>query len=361
MSFGRAADGLDVNSQQELRNVQNLRAKKVFKFTEESKFKGQTLSYPYKRVYENSTDYVMFEFFNYNPPFSGSGNAKVDTPDGGSKVLNKAWTEYNESNSNLTSSGLPAILMYMPSQGIDATYKTDWGGKGFTNVGIDALKSVGATIGKGPGAGIQEVINRLTQATGRVPSFAANVIAEAINNLPGRIGGNVDINDVLGGIGGVVINPNAELMFTGFEMRSFGLEFKMTPYDEQEANIIKEIITTFKKAALPSIGKPPSSVLDPIFGGDGFDTKNPNANYIGVPNLVKVTFKRGSEDHPFLVKYKPCALTDIKVDYTPDGTYATYAGTGASDGSPVATVLTLGFKESKLVYSQDITSSGASY
>jgi hypothetical protein len=303
----------------------------------------------------------MFEFFNYSPPFAGGGGGKVDTPDGGSVVRNQAWTDYNASNSNLEPSGLPSIMMYMPSQGIDSTYKTDWGGKGFTNVGIDALKSAGATINKGVGGGVTEILNRLTQATGRVPSFVANQLAEAINNLPGRIGGNVDINDVLGGIGGVVINPNAELMFTGFEMRSFGLEFKMTPYDEKEAEVIKEIVTTFKKAGLPSIGKPPSSVLDSIFGGEGFESKTPNANYIGVPNLVQVTFRRGSEDHPFLVKYKPCALTDIKVDYTPDGTYATYAGVGSNMGSPVATTLTLGFKESKLVYSQDITSNGASY
>jgi hypothetical protein len=351
----------DVPSQDEIRRKQNNTFKLSFKAFEDSPFKGQRLSYPYKKVYESNTDYVMFEFFNYSPPFSGNGSGtNVQSPDGSSTVRNAAWTQYNASNSNLTPSGLPPVLMYMPSSGIDATYKTDWGGKGFTNVGLDALKSAGATINQGLGGGIAEIVRALQRTGGRVPSFAANQIAEAINNLPGRIGGNVDINDVLGGIGGVVINPNAELMFTGFEMRSFGLEFKMTPYNEQEAKVIKEIITTFKKAALPSIGKTPSSVLDKLFD-DGGGFGNTNTNYIGVPNLVQVTFRRGSQIHPFLVRYKPCALTDVKVDYTPDGAYATYAGTSGAQGSPVATTMTLGFKESKLVYSQDITSDGASY
>lgn len=330
-----------------------------FKAFGDSSFKGSRLSYPYNKVYEDNTDYVMFEFFNYSPPFSsGGGKLNNVAPDGTTKVTNKAWSDYNESNSDLTPSGLPTIVMYMPSQGIDTTYKTDWGGKGFTNVGLDALKIAGGAIQGGAGGAGAQILSRLQNATGRLPSFAANQIAELINNLPGRIGGNVDINDVLGGIGGVVINPNAELMFTGFEMRSFGLEFKMTPYDEQEARVIREIVTTFKKASLPSIGKNPSSVLDDIFGKE---YGNPNANYIGIPNLVKVSFRRGKGEHPFLVKYKPCALTDVKIDYTPDGAYATYAGTKENMGSPVATTITLGFKESKLVYSQDISSDGASY
>lgn len=355
---GDVGTGLDKRQNEELRKRQQEKVKLRFKAFQDSKFKGQRLSYPYKKVYESYTDYVMFEFFNYKPPFSASDRSKAIAPDGTPKVLNKAWTDYNASTSDLTPSGLPSIVMYMPSQGIDTTYKTDWGGKGFTNVGLDVLKTTGAALNGGAGQTVQQILSSLQRTTGRTSGFLANQIAELINNLPGRIGGNVDVNDILGGIGGVVINPNAELMFTGFEMRAFGLEFKMTPYDETEAEVIREIITTFKKASLPSIGKAPASSFDDIFGKE---YGNPNSNYIGVPNLVKVSFRRGNQDHPFLVKYKPCALTDVKVDYTPDGAYATYAGTGAAMGSPVATTLTLGFKESKLVYSQDISSDGASY
>jgi len=44
--------------------------------------------------------------------------------------------------------------------------------------------------------------------------------------------GDVTTNDVLQGSMGVVLNPNTELMFQGFKMRSFGLKYKMSARNE---------------------------------------------------------------------------------------------------------------------------------
>ena len=46
---------------------------------------------------------------------------------------------------------------------------------------------------------------------------------------------------------GIVINPNLELHFQGPKLRSFRYIFTFTPRDRDEANIIREIIKTFKK------------------------------------------------------------------------------------------------------------------
>ena len=58
---------------------------------------------------------------------------------------------------------------------------------------------------------------------------------------------------------------------------------------------------------------------------------------------------RGKKPNGHIPKWKPCALTRVSVNYTPDGTYATY-----SDGRPVAIELTLNFVETKLIFRQDI-------
>ena len=58
---------------------------------------------------------------------------------------------------------------------------------------------------------------------------------------------------------------------------------------------------------------------------------------------------KGDEPHPYLIQFKPCAISKVEVNYTPDGTFATY-----SDGSPVATELRLSFQETKLIFEDEV-------
>ena len=73
------------------------------------------------------------------------------------------------------------------------------------------------------------------------------------------------------------------------------------------------------------------------------------AGFIGVPDLCRVAFMHGGNEHEALPRFKMCAITQVDVNYTPDGTYATYY-----DGQPVAVQLTISFQETKLVFSEEI-------
>ena len=70
--------------------------------------------------------------------------------------------------------------------------------------------------------------------------------------------------------------------------------------------------------------------LEYIYNGDGSDTADGNT-------------------HPYLNKIKPCALTNVSVNYTPGNTYMTYA----DGGSMVQTTLTLSFSELEPIYDID--------
>ena len=72
-------------------------------------------------------------------------------------------------------------------------------------------------------------------------------------------------------------------------------------------------------------------------------------NFLRVPHLCKFTFMKGNKPHQWLAQYKPCAISNVVVNYTPDNTYATY-----SDGSPVATEIRLNFQETKLIFSDEV-------
>ena len=57
----------------------------------------------------------------------------------------------------------------------------------------------------------------------------------------------------------------------------------------------------------------------------------------------------GGSRNTYVPKYKMCAITDVNVNYTPDGNYAVFQG-----GAPVATELKISFMETKLVFAEDI-------
>ena len=57
---------------------------------------------------------------------------------------------------------------------------------------------------------------------------------------------------------------------------------------------------------------------------------------------------KGGKAHPFLNRFKSCALESINVNYTGSGTYATYP-----DGTPVHMKMDLTFKELNPIYAED--------
>jgi hypothetical protein len=320
--------------------------------------KTSRLAYP-KNIFDNYTDYVKFDFYNYKGPFSGDGGGGTVNTDGS---ITAQLATYNQSNGKQYDRypGAKTILMYMPED-ISTGYQTDWTGKGFSNVAMNALRTGGNALAGDGGATITSFVNSLTTAASALPTAAAQGIATGINALGA---GDVSTDDVLQGSLGVVLNPNTELMFQGFKLRSFGLKFKMSARSEAEAIEIGKIIGTFKKVSLPSFGPDPGgaadlgglgkAILDAITPGEGAQTSN--TNYIGVPGLCQVQFMKGPNLHEHLPQYKICAITDVSINYTPDGTYATY-----DDGRPVAVELSLQFSETKLVYSNEINIEGASY
>ena len=132
------------------------------------------------------------------------------------------------------------------------------------------------------------------------------------------------------GRSGIVINPNLELLFQGPKLRSFRYNFKFTPRDDGEAKIIRTIIKVFKKTMAVR--------------------QSPGSLFLGVPSVydIKYIYKSGN-DHPFLNKIKPCALTGFNVNYTPDGSYMTY-----QDGSMTSYAVDMQFDEIEPIYNEDI-------
>ena len=348
----------------------------------QSKGFSSSLRYP-TNLFEGSTDYVKFQFYKYKGPFgANSGDTGKQEEIGGKKVSND-FAKYSQAGAMYEPyQGAGNIMMYMPED-VNAEYGAQWNGKDFSNIGAEVLRGAGGALAGDVGNTANAIGQLIKNAAGALPTAGAEAIANGINATGV---GNVSTNDVLGSSLGVVLNPNTELLFSGFQMRSFSLKFRMAPRNKTEAENMRSIIGTFKKVALPTFGNPPGGMLDLVSHFRGGKKKDKvedepadaepaaekkenatqaqqdklsgsNANYIGVPGLCQVKFMHKASLHPYLPQYKICAITNVSVNYTPDGVYATYTEAGA----PVAVDLTIGFAETKLIYSNDINLSGATY
>lgn len=295
---------------------------------------GASLRYPLERPIDAKSDYVIFEFFNYNPPF-GKGPGEGSDGSQATATGTSSYTTYNASVDKLDRSGLSPILLYMPED-IQTQYSQKWGGAAFGSVAAGLMQAVGTDI---------NVQTGFDNIPGILKTTIFDKLREGINSVAGA---SISENQILGGVTGSILNPNTEMMYDGPELRTIDLTFKMVANSRKEAVEIKKICTTFKKAMLPQFGGNASS----FFGGDDGAGAG---NLIRVPNICKVTFMFGSEVHPYLPQYKSMAIANVAINYTPDGAYATY-----ENGSPVATQLRVSLKELKNIFASEI-SDGVSY
>lgn len=296
------------------------------------------LRYPFNFKIDPQSDYVIFEFFEYTPPF-GSAEGEGLSNLGANLTAKDGYTLYNLSGlakDNKASNVVKPIIMYMPED-LQSQYGSRWGGADFATAAVGAMRTMGgkANIPTLPG-----------NIAGSIKNTVFNELLKQINEYTGSSPG-INLNQMLGSVTGTILNPNTEMLYQGQDLRTFSLSFKMTPRTDKEAKVIKQICNRFKKASMPYVGG------QAIFG----TFKAPNL--LKVPLVCQVTFMNGNNIHDYLPQYKLCAISGVEVNYTPDGAYATVG----KDGSPVSTQLTVNFKETKILFGNDINidETGASY
>ena len=227
------------------------------------------------------------------------------------------------------------IFLPIPSNIQDGNSVTSGAGEmdGLTAQTLGIIQKAFSSVGQGDLKDISKKISdfaldaaNLALSPGAQQYFINNLAAAAAN-IP--FGGNLTAAQILSRQTGQILNPNMELLFSGVNLRSFKFSFKMTPRNRKEVIQIRNIIRTLKKNMSPS---------------------EESTTYLDPPNVFQLEYRQGNKPHPFLHKFKECALTDMSVNYTGEGTYATY---GDDLRAPVSMVMDLGFKELEPIYAGD--------
>ena len=76
--------------------------------------------------------------------------------------------------------------------------------------------------------------------------------------------------------------------------------------------------------------------------------------FLKSPDTWRIRYmNQQAQEHQYLNRFKECAMMSSSVNYTPDGSYATYEPDDNGSGSMVSYQLTLNFQELEPVFDSD--------
>ncbi len=221
---------------------------------------------------------------------------------------------------------LTTITLPMP-RGISDRNSVDWN-KSELNSAQSGLADVAmnAVLG-GAGAGADSAKKNLEAVTAGNKDLLAAIIAAKASEIA------VGTNNLLSRLYGVQINQNLELLFDGPQLRDFSFSFRMNPRSPTEAKMVRSIIRTFKQAM--SVKRSNSVLL------------------LKSPHTFMIKYMTSNKEHPYLNRFKECALTNCSVEYTPDGQYMSYDSGDIDERSMTAYELSLSFNELEPIFDDD--------
>lgn len=285
------------------------------------------LRYPYKKI-RPADDYLQIDIIEYKAP--------------GIELQSETSFAFNTSDQTYANLGgsenklkfILSVVLPIPDN-ISDSNSAKWGtgevGPLSASIADIAKNGMEGGIPKGISSFIQKLgnlKNALETGSGQI------ALQSTVANLGLRSVFTDNAPDLLSRAGGITFNQNVELLFSGVSLREpFTFSFEMTPRSEKESAEIKEIIRSFKKYSAVSKGN---------------DTGGAAGLFLKAPQVFRIRYMSGGKPHPFLNKFKVCALLQLSTVYTNSGTYATYP-----DATPVNMSLNLTFQELTPIYYED--------
>ena len=231
------------------------------------------------------------------------------------KVIRKQTSGMDTKTNAYKSYISDSIILYTPATGTKFDYKV-----GYENVdtgiaglaaGLLDLKGLGDFGAKAGGIG-KTFIEGISKAAIEIalPGFGA-----ALDKGLGRS-----------------INPNAELVFKNVPFRTFNFPFEFSPKNEKEKEDIQKILSMFKFHMMPEKG------------GEG---------YLTAPAQFQITYMYRDGANMYIPKISRCALTDMSIDYSPEGVFTTFKA-DEKGAAPVLTKMDLSFTEMEIMTKETI-------
>ena len=281
--------------------------------------RGNVYRYPLE-IPELGYDFIRITAYEYVAAGAGGGDLRSASRPGQSAAQ------------RLYTSPLETIILPMQPN-LSETNAVDWGGDK-----LNAIQAIGARAAMGAIEGMGSLdMAKMGEVAGAAINDIKGMVADESTKkfIAAYFAGQAVGANVQARATGTVVNPNLELLFSGPQLRTFNFNFTFTPRSAPEAVEIKRIIKTFKRNMAPQ--------------------RSAEGLFLKTPRIFKLEYIYNDTDnqHPFLNKFKPMALRSFGVNYTPDGSYATYK----DNGSVTSYAVTMGFGELEPIYADEIDAS----
>ncbi len=250
---------------------------------------------------------------------------------------------FHKRDSPYNSSPIQTISLYMP-QAVSQPSTVSWssGKLGFVgNTAVSILRSsgLGTAIGNAAngsfdfsGVGMPTNIDGLWKNAAQIAGLrgAGELLSAAVK----LGGGSATAEDLIGASTGMTFNPYLTMLFQGVSFRNFSFTFKFVPFEPEDCDRIDEIITAFRKFALP----------------EGRAAKNPDAGpFLKYPGECDIKYLWRDKENKYLHKFTRSVCTGVNVDYTGQGMFAVMR-----NGMPANITLTTSWSEINLVLAGDV-------
>jgi hypothetical protein len=244
---------------------------------------------------------------------------------------------------------LTTVSMFMPDS-LSVQYNSS-----YSEVSMTQELGRGGFIGQS----ISDQVNQKEWLQSVTPYAKSALIGGAVSHLSG----SEVLGDVANQAFGQVSNPQVQLLYRGVDLRTFQLEFIMTPKSSAEAKTIKNICDSLTFYSLPGLaggqeGNSGQFLTPPQLFSVQFKFLGQNGVIGNISNIISSALTNSGlgflSSTPDITNGNPaktftvgdCVLENVSIDYTPNG-WATY-----NDGYPVQTHLTLQFKETQMLTKQ---------
>lgn len=174
-----------------------------------------------------------------------------------------------------------------------------------------------------------------TVAAGGLQTFAAlvgGILGGAAGAAAGASGAGT-ATDSLSGVGqaaqiyGRPINPKVEVLYANTMQREHRFDFILSPSSEKESLALRQIIRTLRYHAAPEL-------------------KTGTQSFFWVPPAeFDITFYHRGVENTAIPRINTCALTQIDVSYSPNGTWSTF-----QNGHPTQIRMQLAFRETEVTH-----------
>ena len=351
--------GLDENARQTAAH-KLVGQSKFTKRTERGKNSGKDkyLSYPISRSADEKTgDTLRIKCVEYIPPQDGagfgvtvSGVFKENTATGDVSLATKTdkanlgytdgisiKTDFTDANSRISQNTKTKYYIELPiPQEVNDSNSVTWGEDRMNAIEIATLSVAQKAMKDGVGDIAQAAVTMLNEGVsvpGLTPDSQAALRAAISGKAINALGSQVSPQSVVARSTGQILNNNLELLFSGVNLRSFPFSFTFSPRNPKESDVVKGIIRSLKMSMAAKAGE---------FNGSA------QGIFLKSPDLFQLDYLKDGKNHPFLNRFKLCALTGMSVNYTNAGTYASY-----NDGTPVNIRMNVTFKEINPIYHED--------